>query len=268
VTPAAYQYFNQNFGFFGSFKNFWQTNINAHHRQRGNDFYEPRIAGLVYKAPENFVLNLNLATNRAKMFSGGIWYGTQWVANGHNGKGHDLEVFTNLRLSNKFSLGEDIIYSPRINYIGFATLDSAGTKPIFALRDVHTVENIFNIKYTFTGIMGLSARLRHYWSKLNNKEFYDLAKDGSIIPLTSTSFNHDVNQNFNTWNVDMIYVWQFSPGSELSIAWKVSSLTNTTMATQDYFKNLRNTLDQPQNNNVSFKILYYIDYQSLRKKKA
>lgn len=265
VNPSAYQYFNQNFGGFGQFKNFWQFNVNAHYRHAGQDFYEPRVAGLVYQAPENFVLNCNLNTNRSKRLSGGFWYSDQWIANGYGGHGNDLELFYNLRLSNSFSFGEDVTISPRKNVLGYSTMDGSGN-PIFALRDVHTVENIFNLKYTFSGIMGLNLRLRHYWSKLNNKQFFNLATNGMVRNLTSTDFNSNNNQNVNIWNVDMVYVWQFTPGSELSIAWKNSAFSNNGLATQNYFNNLNNTINQPQNNNFSLKVLYYIDYQDLRKK--
>jgi hypothetical protein len=264
VSPLTYQYFNQNFGANGSFKNFWQVNINGHYRVEGNDFYEPRVAGRVFKAPQNFVLNWNLSTNRAKMLSGGFWYSDQWMANGHGGHGNDLELFYNVRLSNKFSFGQDITISPRINYTGFATFDNNGAD-VFALRNVHTVDNIFTLKYTFSSIMGLNLRLRHYWSKVNNKEFFSLGQDGYLTSLTSNDFNHNIDQNANIWNVDMIYVWQFSPGSELSLAWKNSTYTNTNIATQSYLRNLNDTVNQPQNNNFSLKVLYYIDFQSLRK---
>ncbi|MDB5128372.1 DUF5916 domain-containing protein [Mucilaginibacter sp.] len=264
VSPSTYQYFNQNFGANGSFKNFWQVNINGHYRVEGNDFYEPRVVGRVFKAPQNFVLNWNLSTNRAKVLSGGFWYSDQWMANGHGGHGNDLELFYNVRLSNKFSFGQDITISPRINYTGFATFDNTGAD-VFALRNVHTVDNIFTLKYTFSSIMGLNLRLRHYWSKVNNKEFFSLGQDGYLTSLTSNDFNHNIDQNANIWNVDMIYVWQFSPGSELSLAWKNSTYTNTNIATQSYLRNLNDTVNQPQNNNFSLKVLYYIDFQSLRK---
>jgi len=55
------------------------------------------------------------------------------------------------------------------------------------------------------------------------------------------------------------------PGSELSIAWK----TNTYLKTNDpeyyYFKNLTDSW-QNQINSISVKILYYLDYNSLRKR--
>jgi len=268
VNPSAYQYFNQNFGTFFNFKNFWQGDINAHYRKQGQDFYEPRVDGRVYLAPQNFSLNFNLNTNEAKRLSGGFWYGNIWSNNTFGGKGTDLELYFNLRLSNKFSFGENITISPRINYSGFSTIDNTTGNPVFALRDVHTVENIFNLKYTFSSIMGLNFRLRHYWSKLNNKQFFDLAKDGSLATLTSADFDHNRDQNVNIWNVDMIYVWQFTPGSELSLSWKNSTFTNNTPATRGYLHNLSDTFNQPQNNNFSLKVLYYIDFQALKKHKG
>jgi hypothetical protein len=265
VNPTAYQYFNQNFGGFGTFKNLWQVNINAHFRRQGQDFYEPRTAGRVYKNPQNFMLNWNLSTNRSKMLSGGFWYSDTWVWNDHHAHGNDLELFLNLRLSNKFSINEDVTISPRINYLGFSTKDTVNRNPIFALRNVHTVENIFSLKYTFSATMGLNLRFRHYWSKLENKKFFNLATDGSVAPLTTVNFDHNRNQNVNIWNVDMIYVWQFTPGSELSLAWKNSAYNDSNPATRNYFNNLSDTFNLPQNNNFSLKVLYYIDFQALRK---
>ena len=116
--------------------------------------------------------------------------------------------------------------------------------------------------------MGLTLRLRHYWSQLNNHKYFDLAQNGALADLTSVNFSPNNDQNYNAWNIDMIYLWEFSPGSQLSIAWKNSSLTNSNKATESYFRNLRTTFYEPQNNNFSLKILYYIDYQNLKKKKS
>jgi hypothetical protein len=264
VSPYGYQYFNQNFGAEANFKNFWYANFNGHIRLSGNDFYEPRVAGRVFKTPETFVLNFNLQTNQAKMFSLGMFYSNAWL-NRFNGKGNDLELYYNFRVNNKFSLGGNLTVSPRINYTGFATKAEDGETPIFALRNTQTVQNIFNVKYTFSNVMGLTFRLRHYWSKVNNKRFFDLAQDGSLADLVTTNFDHNVDQNLNLWNIDMIYVWQFSPGSEVSLSWKQSAQSYSNIGAQNYYNNFRDTYNLPQNNNLSVKVLYYIDFQSLRK---
>ena len=265
-APSTYQIFNQNLGASVNLKNFWGVNIHFQHAGEANDFYEPRLAGRVFRVPESYMMGLNAFTNQAKRLFGGIsLFHRIYATPGRHGT--DAEAFYNLRISNRFAFGQDVTYSPYIHYTGYSTVDSVSHNPIFALRNVHTVQNIFTLKYTFTSDMGLTFRLRHYWSKLNVLQYYDLAQNGSLANLTSSHFNRNNDQNYNAWNIDMVYVWQFSPGSEISIAWKNSSVTNTDQAKLGYFRNLQNTLNEPQNNNISFKILYYIDYQNLRKKK-
>ena len=264
--PSAFQYFNQTIGGFANLKNFWGFNFRVQHTAQANDFYEPHQDGRFSLVPSSYMFGFNLFTNQAKRLFGVLSiFHREYNAQGRQGT--DAEAIYNLRISNRFSFGEDVTYSPYIHFTGFATIDSLSHNSIYELRNVHTVQNIFNLKYTFTSDMGLTLRLRHYWSKLNVLKYYDLAQNGSLANLTSSHFNRDNDQNYNAWNIDMIYVWQFSPGSEISIAWKNSSLTNTDQAKLGYFRNLQNTLNDPQNNNISFKILYYIDYQNLRKKK-
>lgn len=265
--PSEYQYFNQTVGFLANLKNYWGFNVRVQHQQWGNDFYEPRQEGRVFRVPGSFMGGLNLFTNQAKRLYGGISVFHR-IYQTAGRQGTDEEVFYTLRVTNKFSFGQDITYSPYINFTGYSTTDSVINNPIFAKRDVHTVQNIFNFKYTFNDAMGLTFRLRHYWSKLNDKKYYDLGPNGSLDPLTSSHFNQDNDQNYNAWNIDMVYAWVFSPGSELSIAWKNAISSNTDLARFGYFRNLNETVNQPQNNNISLKILYYIDYQNLRKHRS
>ncbi|QKJ31819.1 hypothetical protein HQ865_19285 [Mucilaginibacter mali] len=265
--PSAFQKLELNLGSFFRFKNTWQGNINLNNNREGNDFYEPRVAGRVFRRPEENNLNFNINTSRSNRLNGYIFVALR-NRNRFAGKGYDAEVGYNLRVTNNFGIGGDISYTPRSNYVGFSTMDTVSNNPIFARRDMQTVENIFNVKYTFNNVAGLSFRLRHYWSKLNNKEFYDLAQDGELTHLTSTNFDHAVDQNYNVWNIDMIYEWQFAPGSTLSLAWKSSALTSSNIAKYGYLNNFDNTFNQPKNNNYSVKILYYIDYQNLKKKRV
>jgi hypothetical protein len=263
--PSAYQNLNQIFGFDFKLKNFSYIGLNFNHNAQGNDFYEPRVAGRVFQSPENNNAGIFYNSNRATRFHwGGNYFYRKFYLNG--GYGHDVVLFYNLRINDHFSFGQDVSYMPRINNIGYATVDSVSNNPVFALRNVQTVENIFNIKYTFNDIMGLTFRLRHYWSKLNVLQYYDLSQTGTLNPLTSANFNRDNNMNYNDWNIDMLYIWEISPGSELSFDWKNSSLVDNNQAHQNYAGDFENTLHTPKNNNFSLKILYYIDYQSLVKK--
>ena len=112
--------------------------------------------------------------------------------------------------------------------------------------------------------MGLSFRTRHYNSTVENKEFFNLQKDGSL--LSNPNIKENYNRNANYFNIDMVYTWQFAPGSFINIVWKNAAANETIMAQKEYFDNLGDITRSDQNNNISFKIIYFIDYLTLKKK--
>ena len=113
--------------------------------------------------------------------------------------------------------------------------------------------------------MGLTLRVRHYWSKVIYSNYYNLEKDGS---LTSLAGNYNANRNVDFFNVDMVYTWQFALGSFLNIGWKNATQLDNLETNTAYFKNLSNTINAPQANNFSVKIIYFFDVQKVIKKKA
>ena len=76
----------------------------------------------------------------------------------------------------------------------------------------------------------------------------------------------NVDRNYNVFNIDLVYIWQFSPGSELSITYKNAAETNERFYTERYGRNFDRVLSGPQNNSLSIKMLYFIDYLNLIKK--
>jgi len=65
----------------------------------------------------------------------------------------------------------------------------------------------------------------------------------------------------------MIYTWQFAQGSFINIAWKDASSLFNENVNDRYGKNLNNIISTPQQNNFSVKVIYYLDYLTLKKKK-
>ena len=62
----------------------------------------------------------------------------------------------------------------------------------------------------------------------------------------------------------MVYTWQIAPGSFVNVVWK-NAVTDFRQITVDsYFKNLNNTMKIEDNNNISFKIIYFLDYLQLK----
>jgi hypothetical protein len=139
-----------------------------------------------------------------------------------------------------------------------------GGNIIFGARNRQTIENILNLKYNFSQKVWFTTRIRHYWSRADYQQFFDLQQDGTL--KDNTSFNKNVNQNYNFFNVDAVFTWQFGPGSFVNIVWK-NSVTDADRTVENrYFKNLSHTLAADQNNNLSLRILYFLDYQQLKKR--
>jgi hypothetical protein len=146
-----------------------------------------------------------------------------------------------------------------IGCVNYANPDSL----TFGRRNMVTVSNTFSSVYKFTNRMSLSFRLRHYWSKAEYRQYYHLQADGYLGANNDYANNHNVS--LNAFNIDMVFYWQFAPGSELNLVWKNSLLQRDPAVDTDYYYNFRNTLNSDQNNMISLKVLYYVDYLRLKK---
>jgi len=266
--PFGYQTTTASYNINGQLKNLWFIGGTLGFSAAGNDFYEPRHEGRVFRTPASISVGNFFESNFAK----------KYYANGNYTLSFfDRRGWTELqlafshqyRVSNKISFGHDISFNPRWNNVGFSSLLSAPVPEndtvLFARRNRNTVENILRAKYSFNNSMYITLRVRHYWSKVSNLSFFTLEKDGGLTD--NNSVNQNLNQNYNAFNVDMVYSWRFAPGSEMNIVWKNAIGTFGNQVVNNYFKNIDNTLSSPQNNSISFKILYYLDYLQLRRKK-
>ena len=98
------------------------------------------------------------------------------------------------------------------------------------------------------------------------KQLYDLQTDGNLVPTTHTNVTIE-NQNYNIFNIDAVYTWEFAPGSFINIVWKQEGSTFDQEINLLYLKNLDRTLSAPQNNNLSVKVIYYLDYLNFKRKR-
>lgn len=114
--------------------------------------------------------------------------------------------------------------------------------------------------------MGLTIRARHYWSKVIPKHFFALDENGKLQEPT-IAFTQNVNQNYNYLSVDMVYNWQFAQGSFLSIVWKDIGESFNRQFEKNYIKNLGNTISGDQFNSLSLRVIYLLDYLTLKKKR-
>jgi hypothetical protein len=224
-----------------------------------NDFYEPRSYGRVFHNRGSVGMYVWYESNSAKKLS---WTGNIFTGTGGVFKRTSLEinVTEKIRFNSKFSIDHSLYVTNAYNQPGWAA-SLPGDTIIFSRRDVKSVENILNFKYNFTNRMGITLRARHYWSKVDPLQFYELDMDGGLKKPT-VPFTENVNQNYNFLSVDMVYNWQFAQGSFFSIVWKdiADNFESNGNFERKYFNNLGKTIDGQQFNSFSVKVIYFLDY--------
>jgi hypothetical protein len=260
-----FQNFSTNINGNAQLTNLWWAGFFMGYIAPGNDFYEPRETGWSFATTERVQLSGWMETNSAKKYYVSVNYFIG-IRDQFDSRNHEFNFSHRYRFSDRFSLGQDVYFNPFSDDGGFykKQFESGVLKDIiFSRRDRKTVENVINAKYSFSNKSGLTIRARHYWSKVTQKELYDLQPDGSLITTKHTiPLEH---QNFNLFNVDAQYTLQFAPGSFINIVWKdESQLFNKEIETA-YLKNFSNTIGTDQNNNLSIKVIYYLDYLNLKK---
>ena len=109
--------------------------------------------------------------------------------------------------------------------------------------------------------MSLSLDARHYWSQAKYSKYSLLNMDGT---LSASGYYTDHNVNFNSFNIYTSFVWQFKPGSEMSIVYQNSIYSSVQMIERNYFTNLNQTLAAAQSNSLSVKVIYFLDYLTLK----
>ena len=242
-------------------KKLWWIGGHVDYNFPQNDFYEPRTEGWFFKRGASVGVGSWFESNSSKKYS---WFSEVFVRNYinfYNSFATDVTIGQNMRFNNKLSLSHRIGFEPRFNNMGYTYVDGSNDINI-AKRKVNTIENILSVKYSFTNKTGITFRARHYLSTVENKEFYILQQDGNLLP--HEGFHPDANQNVNFFNIDMVYTWQFAPGSFLNIVWKNATQHFSNEVENGYFKNFGNTISEDNNNNFSLKVIYFLDYLSFK----
>jgi hypothetical protein len=227
-----------------------------------HDYYETRVENRFYKSPAYSMYEIDFQTNSDKKLS---WYICAGAYVYEGVKTNGLWGNTNIswKATQRFNLYYNI--STNQDFYNFGYVDDINRDSvIFGGFDRHTLVNTITASYTFNTKMKIDFRGRHYWSWADYNSYFFLNPDGSLKPYPEYSENEDVN--FNAFNIDMTFKWEFAPGSELSLVWKNAIYTDDENMNMKFGKNLNETLKSDQSNSLSLKILYYIDYNILKKK--
>ncbi len=223
------------------------------------DYYEAQTIGRFFTENPNIGMNSWISTDRRKPFSGmfSAYFGTMLD---DPKQYYSVSISPKYRVNNYFSIYYKIDFQEGENTKGFVThLDDA---IIFGNRNTKTIENSFSFNYNFDVKSSLELIARHYWSAVDyDSNFYELLLDGSLQNHSYTN-NHDIN--YNVWNVDLNYAWEFAPGSQLSVLYRNSINTGGRETDLSFLSNFEHMIRKPLTNQLSFKLIYYLDYNEIK----
>jgi len=234
-------------------------NINTQIEQ-SHDYYEARTDGLFFLRPlkRGGVFNFSSDYRRKIALDGSVELVAFRETKGFLQTYKLMPIF---RTGDKFSFNVSCALSKQINDIGFVAKKQDSI--LFGNRDIRLIENIFSGQYVIKNDLSLNFKARHYWITGRYNQFYVLQNTGLLHEVNTFALNYDFN--FNSLLFEVFLNWQFAPGSHLSFVWKNSLLEENNIIVDNYFNNFSNTLNYPQLNTWSLKVLYYIDYQKVKK---
>lgn len=228
------------------------------------DFFETRVAGRYLIYPKNYELGGFISSDYRKKFSLDL-NASHRIFLERNRTITKYSISPRWRVTDKLFLVYKWENELKNDNVGFVTLLPAGNI-IFGVRNLNTVISTFTGTYIFTNTMGLSLRVRHYWSEVKYKSYFELNDNGKVQDF---DYSGNANLSFNAFNIDLVYTWQFLPGSELSIVWKNAIYSSSQQLIGSYIEDVNYIFDAPQSNSLSLKWIWYIDAgRYLQKKKG
>ncbi len=235
-----------------------------------NDFYETRTE------------NLMSPLKRSKSIKGGGWISTDYrkklaidIGGGANisplyeGYGYRWRFAPRYRINDKISLRYILSVRKKFNDIGFIINDTTSilTNPvefdyIFATRNTNMITNVLSANYIVNNKMDLSVKLRYHMDQVKNLEFKRLDQEGY---LESSAYVGEHNINYTTWTSDIAFNWRFAAGSQMSLVWKNAIDNEQNALINHWIDNLNESFNIAQQNSLSLKVIYYLDYLYLIK---
>ncbi|ARV05402.1 hypothetical protein BTO04_01260 [Polaribacter sp. SA4-10] len=235
---------------------------NLNYESEEKDFFEPRqgsTSGIYFLQPERKNISGYISTNSQKKLElNANAYYTSYSNNPKSGYGFSFAP--RFRFTNKISLRYRLNFNKTKDDQGY--VDEDATNIIFGMRDRKNYTNSISGKYNFSTNSSLSLSFRHYWGAVKYNSYHNLNADGNLD--TNNDYTGE-DINFNSWNIDLNYIWQFAPGSQLIAFYRNSIFNEDSNSNLDFFNNLNNLFEQSQSHIFSVRLVYFIDYNKIKK---
>ncbi len=264
---GIYTHTSSGLSFWGQTKKRFGFGGNLNYGTERKDFFEPRqgtTSGIFFKRPERFFMNHWGSTDYRKKFAVDYNFYHEFFKDNPQ-YGYGFRFSPRFRFNNKFSIIYGFNFNQFDNDQGYVDkLDDESI--IFGQRDRTSYNNTISGKYSFGIQSSLTLTFRHNWSKVlyDDNGFYTLQNNGDLA--TNSSYGGVDNVNFNSWNLDLNYIWQFAPGSQLIAFYRnsISPATDFAPADISFASNINRLFQEDMQHTFSVRFVYFIDYNQLK----
>jgi hypothetical protein len=272
--PRTYQQFGMGTRFWGRLRNFQELSMSVNYRPLRNfDFFEPREEGYKFFRPRNISTRIGFATDSRKKLMLNMNTGIR-SAKERDQLDYWVGLSPRFRVNNQLSLDYSIDYNMQLSSIGFAEKQydeqDQLQQIVFGERDIQTINNFLQVNYIINNRSGLNFRFRHYWSKVDYFNYFELLSDGDIVDIAfdgkeegDAYETHDVN--YNAFSIDAVYSWQIAPGSFLNVVYKDNLQESNSFVDLNYSENIRDVFSTTHNQSVSVRLIFYLDYATIKR---
>lgn len=268
--PNAYGYTDVNFNAFYLFKNFWDVTLIVGTTPTQHDYFvlEKPLQGLFVKRPGFGYVEVEGSTDsRRKLFFSYDWLQADFFGAKPDKKYYKYDFGLRYRFSNKTSLTINHANESETNYIVNSYVTEANGDPIAGFVNFSDINTTISGIYNFTSRLNLNFRLRHDWSKVPYNSFADVDANGNTI---TRPFISGLDENVNFFNVDAFLSWDFKLGCNLTLGyknWIGDTYSINGVKFHRYLDNFTRSFDVSHGNEFTVKLIYFLDYNQLRKRK-
>ncbi|MFL5774558.1 MAG: DUF5916 domain-containing protein [Flavisolibacter sp.] len=251
------------------FKNFWDVTLSVNtYPLDQHDYFELRTPGKFLVRPSEITFGLEGSSDsRKRLFFN---YEGNYGLRSAPDNGYNFFLFgLRYRFSDKFTMSTTYSRQYENNQRGYAFLRESNGDPIAGYRNFTESASIVSAIYNFTPRLNLTVRNRHYWNRVHYNRFFNVLDNGDLVEKPA-SFQPGIDENFNTFNLDAFLTWDFRLGSRVIFGWKnwlgdPNSVDGFTY--RNYTENLGQAMKNSHGNELTLKVIYFLDYNQLRKRR-
>lgn len=237
---------------------------NIGYHTKDQNYFEPRVSGRFVNYGSRFSADAWISSDYRKKLAVDVRGGYTKYFEGDPRRSLFFRISPRYRFSDKFL----VIFSSELSKSekDFGYVDDNDEGIFFGQRERTNIENSIQASYNFDPYKALDLRFRNFWSTADysNNIFFELNEDGSLNTTNYDTSEINPNANFNIWNLDLSFRWRFAPGSEATLLYRNQIFNFDELSTLGYGDSLNNLFSQPQQNTLSLKVTYFIDYNNVK----